>query len=377
MAAPVTMQRTDGYDLIVIGGGSAGIGASTSAARWGAKVLLVERSATPGGDCTWTGCIPSKALLKCARVAETVRRSSEFGVLSSGPPTIDWAAVRSHWERSQQAIYAHDDSPEALAKKGVEVAVSTEAVFVSARELDLRPVGGEGMVRRATAPKFILCVGARPLLPASIEGLAAMDPVTSDTIWKRLSDLPRGIVVLGGGPIGCELAQAFARLGSAVTLVGNVLPRDSAEAQEAVGKALQRDGVIVEPGRCTSIERDGGKVVMVVKSQGASRTVHAAGDTVLCALGRSADAALRAVGALEVGVKHPSGKLSLDKYLRTTAGHVFAAGDCVGGMQFTHLAGYQGSVAGEACGVPLTPHAWPHMPFTKHPLTSHAWPHMP
>ena len=359
------------YDIVVIGGGAAGLAASTTAVRWGAKVLLVEQSSNLGGDCTWTGCVPSKALLKCAHVAHSIKHAKQYGVVvDPAAVSVDFATVRSHWESSQRTIYDQDDSPDVIRNKGVEVCMSTRATFASRHELRLTPVVDADMngndVDRASrvvfASRIILAVGAHPRIPGSIAGIGDMDPATSDTIWARMTQLPRGLLILGAGPIGCELAQAFTRLGTDVTLVGTVLPRERAAAREAVSTALMADGVRLEQGRATSIARsaasaaDGASPLAVLEMDGPAghRSLTVPADVVLCAMGRSAEPALRALSVDKAGCKvDPQGRLSLDAFLRCAgAPHVFATGDCAGGEQFTHLAGYQGSVAGWNASMP-------------------------
>lgn len=346
------------WDVVVIGGGGAGMSAATAAARWGAKVLLVERTARTGGDCTWTGCIPSKALIRCARAAADARSNSRFGVTAGdGEPVVDWASVRSHWESSQKTIYLHDDAPEVLRQSGVVVRTQTEVTFVSTQELDLRPINevdsdgrragdGAGVLStdmattRVSASRIILAVGAHPVVPTTIKGLDTIDRVaTSDTIWEKMDRQPKGMVVLGAGPIGCELAQAMARLGTQVTLVGTILPREAPEAQELVENALVSDGVQIEAGRVRSIRVDSDVNAVTLEVQdgkGAVRSVAGAqADIVLCALGRSAAPALQSLGLEAAGVAIDTdtrGNLVLDKYLRTSVKTIFAVvchSDCV------------------------------------------------
>jgi pyruvate/2-oxoglutarate dehydrogenase complex dihydrolipoamide dehydrogenase (E3) component len=315
-----------------------------------------------------------------------VRNAADFGVVITAPASINFSAVQKHWKNSQETIYQHDDSPEVLASKGVETRMRTEAVFVSRNVVELRTsssleedddtraAAGAAPVVTTTqcrADKFILCVGAHPVLPfSSIAGLESVGCVTSDTLWSTLGEfkeLPKGLVVLGGGPIGCEIAQAFARLGTKVSLVGSVLPREEAEARTLVAAALEHDGVTVLHGRCKAVHNEqqgssggggGGsvgrtvKLVLKVAGQEEERTISGvAADVVLCALGRSASPSLEKLKLDKVGVtaaaaaaasNGPMKGLELDKYLRCSgASHVFACGDCVGGAQFTHLAGYQ------------------------------------
>jgi len=222
-------------DLVVIGGGTAGLVAAIGAARQGAKVTLIERART-GGDCLWTGCVPSKALLAAAAAAHTARSSTHLGV-HSDHVEVDFSRVTAHVRRAIGEVAPHD-SPERLRAEGVEVLhagarfVADDAVEVAGRRLRFRSA--------------MIATGAAPVLPP-IDGLVQAGPLTTETIWD-LEELPRRLVVLGGGPIGCELGQAFARLGAEVTLVEmepRLLPREEPEASEVVHAALLVDGVEV------------------------------------------------------------------------------------------------------------------------------------
>lgn len=209
-------RRRHAWDLVVVGGGTAGIVGATTAARLGAHVALIERD-RPGGDCLWTGCVPSKALLAAAGRAADARRAASLGVQVTGV-SVDLAAVLQH-VRSAIAAVEPQDSPAALRAAGVHV-IQGEARFTGLR---LVRVGGESL----TFHQALLATGARPALPP-VPGLAAARPLTSETVWD-LATLPSRLVVLGGGSIGCELGQAFARLGASVTLVeaaARLLPRE-------------------------------------------------------------------------------------------------------------------------------------------------------
>ncbi len=225
-------------DLVVVGGGTAGLVAAFGAAGQGAKVTLVERART-GGDCLWTGCVPSKSLLAAAAAAHAARHSGHLGI-HTDQVTVDFPAVMAHVRGAIGAIAPHD-SPERLRSEGVEV-VDGDARFVADDAIE---VAGRRLRFRAA----MIATGAAPVLPP-IEGLAAAGPLTTETVWD-LEELPRRLVVLGGGPIGCELGQAFARLGAEVTVVemeSRLLPREEPEASEVVHASLVADGVDVRTG---------------------------------------------------------------------------------------------------------------------------------
>ncbi len=320
------------WDLVVIGGGTAGIVGAKTAARLGASVLLVERGQL-GGDCLWTGCVPSKSLLASAEAAASARYAAVLGVDVSGVD-VDFTAVMKHVHGAIEQI-APTDSAEALAEAGVEVVIGT-AEFTGPREVT---VDGD-LIRFRQA---LLATGASPALPP-IPGLGDTQYLTSDTVWK-LTSLPKRLTVLGGGSIGCELGQAFARLGSEVTIIegaDRLLPREDSDAARLVNAALLLDGVSIRTGvpvvKVTSAdERDGGSVAL----EDGSSVEH---DELLVAVGRKARTGSMGLDTAGVAVDE-HGFVIVDERLRTTNARVWAAGDLTGHPQFTHLAGVHGSTA--------------------------------
>ncbi|MFC5062555.1 dihydrolipoyl dehydrogenase family protein [Actinomycetospora atypica] len=320
------MQR---IDLLVVGAGSAGLVAARTAAGLGARVTLVERG-RPGGDCLWTGCVPSKAFLAAAAAAHAARSSERFGVHAD--VRVDLDAVLAHVRRAQDRI-APVDSVEALRADGVDVRTGTARFTGPGRaEVD----GVALRFRRA-----VLATGADPVVP-DLPGLAGA--LTSDTVWGHAGPL-RSLVVLGAGPVGCELAQGFARLGTAVTLVeanDRVLPGEDPDASARLGAALRRDGVDLRLGTPVTAV-DGGDVVL-------DDGTRLPADRVLVALGRRPAVAGLGLDALGVALDD-TGHVAVDDRLRTSAPGVFAAGDVVGAVPpggaapFTHVAGVHGSVA--------------------------------
>jgi len=319
------------YDLVVLGGGAAGLVASVSAAAAGARVALVEQEAQPGGDCLFTGCVPSKSLLAAAKLARDMRTADRLG-LPATEPDVDFARVM---ERVQDTVRAagRPDTPDALASRGVEV--------VRAHGRFDRPgvvtAGGRELRYRAA----IVATGSRPALPA-IPGLGEADPLTNETVWD-LRERPERLAVIGGGPVGVELAQAFARLGSRVELVESsptLVPREESEAGRFLAGVLRAEGVGVHLG--APAER-------VEPANGGAGRLWAGGrsleyDRLLVALGRehpTDDLGLERVG---VDVRE-DGAVKVDERLRTTGDRIWAAGDAVGGLYFTHVAGLHGLVA--------------------------------
>ncbi|MFL6664688.1 MAG: FAD-dependent oxidoreductase, partial [Rhizobacter sp.] len=322
------------YDrnLVVIGAGAAGLVASYIGATVKAKVTLVE-SHKMGGDCLNYGCVPSKALIRTATLAQQIRRSAAYGIAQASL-AIDFAAVMERVANVVRQVEPHD-SVERYTGLGVEV-LQGRATIVDpwTVEIDL----GGGQRRTITTRTIVVATGAAPSVPA-LPGIEEAGVLTSDTLWD-LRELPQRLVVLGGGPVGCELSQAFARLGSAVTQV-ELRPRLMQNEDEDVSafarRALERDGVQVLTGhealRC---ERDGDRWVLVVASNGTQKRIEF--DRLLCAVGRKARLAGYGLEALGI----PAGKtIETNEYLQTMYPNILACGDVAGPFQFTHTAAHQ------------------------------------
>jgi pyruvate/2-oxoglutarate dehydrogenase complex dihydrolipoamide dehydrogenase (E3) component len=314
-------------DLIVVGGGTAGLVTAAGSAGLGARVVLIERERL-GGECLWTGCVPSKALLACAKAADHARRATRFGVHSD--PTVDFAEVMRWVDGARDTIAPHD-SPERFRSLGVDVIEGT-ARFTSARTLD---VGG----RSLTAKRIVIATGSRPAIPA-IHGLKETPYFTNETIFE-IRELPAHLVILGGGPVGLELGQAFARLGSRVTILErspHFLPREEPELATMLAARLAADGVMLETGATvTAVHRGGRGVVVTTTIDGAPREVD--GTHLLGATGREArtDTMDLAAGGIATG----KNGVTVDATLRTSADGVWACGDCIDGPRLTHVADQQ------------------------------------
>ncbi|CAA9302905.1 MAG: Mercuric ion reductase, partial [uncultured Friedmanniella sp.] len=320
----------DSFDLVVLGGGTAGLVAARTAAALGASVALVERDAAPGGDCLWTGCVPSKTFRAVAATVAEARRAAAYGVrVVPGP--VDFGAVMAEVRRAVQTI-APVDSVEATTAAGVVVVTGTGR-FTGARELSVTAV--DGSVRRLRFAQAVLATGAGPDVPA-LPGLAERGHLTSDTVWE-LTALPARLLVVGGGVTGCELAQAFARLGSAVTVVEpgeRLLGEEDPDASALVEAALAADGVQVLTGRRVEVFEgslarldDGG---------------HVEADEVLVATGRRSRTADLGLGSVGVALR-ADGDVVVDPWLRTTNPRIWAAGDLTGHPRYTHVAGLHGA----------------------------------
>ena len=317
---------SDQYDLVTIGGGTAALVASLGVAGIGGRAALIEQSKV-GGDCLWTGCVPSKAILSAAATAHSMRTADRHG-LDPVQPNVDLAKVMATVRWAQAIIEPHD-SPERLGAHGVEV-VNGRGQFTGPGRIE---VGGRVLSFRAA----LIATGSRPIVPP-IPGLADANPLTSDTIWD-LNELPERLVVLGGGPIGCELGQAFARLGSAVTIVEalpTLVPTYSTDVGEFLADSLKAEGVDVRTGvRAESVtETETGWELQL-------RDGVAVGfDQILVAVGRRPNT--ENLGLERVGVNTDErGYVVVDSRMATAGDHIYAAGDVTGKMPFTHVAAYQ------------------------------------
>ena len=323
-------------NLIVIGAGAGGLVSAYIAAAVKAKVTLVEAHKM-GGDCLNYGCVPSKALIKSAKLAHQMRHGHRYG-LNDSTPGFSFRAVMARIHAVIAAIAPHD-SVERYAGLGVEV-LQGYAKIVNPWTVEIALNDGGKQV--LTTRNIVIAAGARPLVPP-LPGLNEVGYVTSDTLWDtfaNLDEVPRRLVVLGGGPIGCELAQSFARLGSEVTQVEmapRIMAREDEEVSALARDALTADGVQVLTGhKALRCERDGDQKVLVGEHQGQEKRI--AFDELLCAVGRAAR--LTGYGLEELGI--PAQRtVETNEYLQTLYPNIYAAGDVAGPFQFTHTAAHQ------------------------------------
>lgn len=323
------------YNLVVIGGGTAGLVTAAGAAGLGARVALIERHLL-GGDCLNYGCVPSKTLLRAARAAADIREAGRFGVHAPGGVSVDFAAVMER-VRSLRAGISHHDSASRFRDLGVDVFLG-DGKFTGSDTVEV--AGAKLRFRKA-----VIATGARAFVP-EIPGLREAGFLTNETVWS-LQDLPRRLVIFGGGPIGCELAQAFARLGSKVTLLHNkpaLLDKEDPDAAALVQAALLRDEVeIICEAQVTAVEGGGGTVKTV--HYGVARSGHEPAtacvttDTILVATGRQPN--VTGLGLEAVGVAFDTHEgVQVDDHLRTSNRRIFAAGDICSRHRFTHAADF-------------------------------------
>ncbi len=317
------------YNLIVIGAGAAGLVSSYIGATVRAKVALIERSRM-GGDCLNTGCVPSKALIRSARLLAEARDSRRYGIRRMDSE-FDWAEIRARIAAVIRSIEPHD-SPERYRGMGVDV-IEGNARLVSPWEVAI----GD---RRISARSIILATGAEPLVP-DLPGLDRVEYLTSDTLWD-METLPRRLLVLGGGPIGCELAQAFARLGVQITLVERgerLLPREDIEAGEALARRFEGEGITLALGHRARAIETGEHGSRLICERGDER-VALDFDRILIALGRRAR--VEGFGLEELGVElDESRRIAADPFQRSNFPNIHVCGDAAGPYQFTHVAAHQ------------------------------------
>jgi dihydrolipoamide dehydrogenase len=315
-------------NIVVIGAGSGGLVSSLIAAAVKAKVILIERHQM-GGDCLNTGCVPSKAILRSAKIANYMHRAEEFGF----EPVEVKPVFKNVLQRVQEVIKTIEphDSVERFTGLGVEC-VMGEAEVIDKHTVKV----GD---RSITTKNIIIAAGARPFVPP-IPGLDKISYLTSDNIWE-LEQQPKRLVVLGGGPIGCELSQAFAKLGSQVTMVemmGQLMGREDADVAQVITKRFQDDGITVLTNhKAIKVTDDGQKVLHCESENG---LVEVPFDEILVAVGRKANS--DGMNLERLGIKlRRNGTIETDEYLRTHVPNIFACGDIAGPYQFTHTASHQ------------------------------------
>ncbi|MFQ5620608.1 MAG: dihydrolipoyl dehydrogenase family protein [Candidatus Nanoarchaeia archaeon] len=323
------------FDFLVIGGGSAGLSAAVGAAKFGLKVGLVEKGQL-GGDCLWTGCVPSKSLIHSAKIAHTLDNAKDYGFYDVGYNTMFKDVIKRVWD----VIHSieRNDSPETVKSKGV-TPIFGEASFVSKNMIE---AGG----KRYKAKKFLIAAGSRAFIPP-IKGIENIEYLTNENLF-HLQALPKSLIVAGGGPIGVEMAQAFLRLGSEVIVVHsgpNLLNREDDDVAQELQKILKSEGLkVITNSRVEEVERDGIRKVVYVTDKTSKKKTKVTASALLVATGRvkNLDLNLEAAGV----VYDPKGGIKVDKFMRTSAKHIYAAGDCTDcPYMFTHVADYHAGIA--------------------------------
>ncbi|MGC1305859.1 MAG: mercuric reductase [Phormidesmis sp.] len=316
------------YDLVVIGGGSAGLVAASAGAQINAKVALVEKHLL-GGDCLHYGCVPSKSLIHAAQIAHNVKTSARFGIHTNAPE-IDLQAALGHVHEVIDTIQEHD-STERFEKLGVDVIYGT-GQFISENTFEING-------RQLKARAFLIATGSRPMVPP-VEGLKEAGFLTNEQVFD-VKHRPDALAVIGAGPIGCELGQSFSRLGAEVTILSSrdvIMPKEDPEAAAVVQQKMREEGVrILSNTRAEKVSVVDGKKHIFTGSE----TVVV--DEILIATGRSPN--VESLNLEAAGVTYDKKGIKVDEKLRTSNQRIYAAGDVIGGYQFTHVAGYEAGVA--------------------------------
>ncbi|UCE82813.1 MAG: FAD-dependent oxidoreductase [Deltaproteobacteria bacterium] len=322
------------FDIGVIGSGAAGLTVTAGAAQAGAKTLLVEKEKVLGGDCLHYGCVPSKTLIKTAHVYHLMKIAREFGLPGVELPPVDYREVANRIQSVINTIQKHD-SVERFCKLGARVEFG-EATFVDEHSIRLN---GDTI----SAKNWVIATGSSPAIPP-IDGLDRTPHITNKEIWS-LDRLPKSLIILGAGPIAIEMAQAFSRLGSKVSVVqrsNQILSKEDKDMADTVMEVLQAEGVRFYLNSSVMAVRDLGSEREVVLKNGANKTIELRGEKILVAMGRKAN--VEGLGLEELGIEFSGKGIQVDKRLRTKQKHIYAAGDVTGDYQFTHAAGYEGGV---------------------------------
>ena len=325
------------YDLGIIGGGAAGLTAAAGAAQFGAKSLLIEKASKLGGDCLHFGCVPSKTLIRTAGVWALARRSAEFGLPALSLPPVDLAAVMARVQSVIDTIQ-HHDSPERFCGLGAEIRFGNP-VFADDHVVEV-----DG--KRISAKNWIVATGSSPVTPP-VEGLAYIPFWTNETVFSQRT-LPSRLIVLGGGPIGLEIAQSFARLGSRVIIVefmDNILGPEDVDMAEILKARLEAEGVEIQTAtKAVRAEMRGSAIALTVAPAGGNgATTMIEGDAIFIATGRKPN--IDGLGLGAAGVAFTNRGIPTDARMKTNVSHIYACGDVNGQLPFTHVAGYEAGIA--------------------------------
>ena len=315
------------YDIIVIGGGAAGLTASGVAVSLGAKTMMIEK-AKLGGDCTWYGCVPSKVLLNLGKKAEL-----------SGKP-VNWKEVREKLDTIRQDIYEEADDPEKFREMGIDVEEG-EATFVNKNTIQIK--NGKGILREVTAKYFVIATGAKAFVPP-IPGIDKTPHLTNHNLFE-MDELPKSMIIVGGGPIGTEMAQAFQNLGTEITAVDmtdSILSNDHPELTPILKEHLEKQGVNYELGAGVKlVSGDEKSVEVTIERDGETKVLKA--EKLLMATGRRAN--FEPLNLDAAGVKTGKGGITVNDKCRTNVRNIYAIGDVTGRYQFTHMSEHMAKIA--------------------------------
>ena len=326
----------DRYDLTIIGGGSAGLVLAVAGAKLGKKTALVEKHRI-GGDCLWTGCVPSKALLKAAKVANYIQNAEKYGVVAPDT-TTDWQQVIGYVQSTQHAIEEEHDNPERFREMGVDV-IFGNGHFESADTFVVEDVEN-GEARTLKSKKFVISTGSRPTAPP-IPGLEFCDYLDSENVWE-LEALPNRMLVVGAGPIGVELGQAFHRLGADVTIAqrsGHILTKEDTEVSAQMLHYLRADGLTIRLNTNIAKIVQNGERTTVTFNSSENGNEELVFDKILIAAGRAPN--IEGLALDKIGIEVGRRGIEVNSKLQTNIKNIYAAGDVIGHYLFTHVAAFQ------------------------------------
>ena len=330
-------------DVAVIGGGTAGLVAASVAAALGARATLIEADKI-GGECLWRGCVPSKTLVKSARVFDQIKRAAEFGVHIEKPPRLIWSAVKLRLADVRDEIKAAERA--ALQKSGVTSEIG-RARFVDNHTLELDKGGQK---RKLTAKSFVIATGSNPRVP-DVDGLKEVGFVFVDGLFDK-PNLPKSLVFIGGGPASCEMAQTFARFGANVTILQSgerILTKEEPEVSALMLKLLRAEGITIHlDARAVRAERDGERKKVVFQTPNGEESVTAG--EIVVSIGKVP--AWQSLELENIGVRADQDGVKVDAHLRTSAPNAWACGDVTGNFYFTHVAENEGKIAGANAVLP-------------------------
>lgn len=322
------------FDMGVIGGGAAGLTVTSAAAQLGAKTLLIEKEKKLGGDCLHFGCVPSKTLIKTAYVYHLMKHPGKFGLPGIDVPPVDFREVSKRIQSVISVIQQHD-SEERFCRLGAQVEFG-DAKFADPHTIQLNG-------KRYTAKNWVIATGSSPVAPP-IKGLDNTPFITNKEIFY-LDHLPKSMIILGGGPIGTEMGQAFCRLGTDVNVVDRadqILGKEDKDMADGVMNVMRSEGVVFHLNISIESVEDLGAEKKVVIKAGNGNTTDLRAETILVAMGRKANT--EGLGLEDIGIELYRSGVKVDHRLRTSQKHIYAAGDANGGFQFTHAAGYEGGI---------------------------------
>jgi len=326
------------FDVVVIGGGAAGLTSSGISANFGAKTMMIEKEKL-GGDCTWTGCVPSKTLIKAASVLHHAKKASGFG-LDIELSNVNSGKVMEHVDKIRREVYEDADRPEIFENMGIEI-VAGDASFIDKHTIIIQQrAGGE---RKVTAKYIFICTGAKAFVPP-IPGIREVEVLTNESLFE-ISRLPQKLLIIGAGPIGTEMAQSFNRLGTTVDVVDmapGILMNDDPELTGILQKKLEEEGVhYYLKSSVVRVEKAGSGVRVVFNKDGIESSVE--GDRLLVAAGRRAN--IDTLNLAAAGVETWKGGVRVNDKCRTSQKHIYAIGDVTGRYQFTHMSEHMAKVA--------------------------------